>query len=332
VKNLKITIMKTKLLLIISLVAFIIQDVNAQFALGDIVFTGYQSDGPAGNPSGEDDQFSFLVLKNVTAGEQIAFTENGWLAAGGFRSGESTAVLTFTNNYTAGTQISIARLPFEARDNSGAIAGTLSGAGLNLAASGDQILAYNPANTPDSNANQSGFIAAIQMNGDWDTDATSSNTSAKPSIFDTLANSSIAIAPEIDNALYNCSIVSGTQSSLRAAIHNPSNWNVDEAVPFDQPAPCTFTATLSTTNFTALDASIAIVPNPSKGIITIKNTGIALNKMVVSDINGRTIYIENLNATKSNKTLNLTNVLKSGMYFVTITSDNASMTKKLIVE
>ena len=68
--------MKTKLLYVTILMTISFQTSFAQFALGDIVFTGYQSDG-VGNPSGEDDQFSFLLLRNVVAGEQIAFTENG---------------------------------------------------------------------------------------------------------------------------------------------------------------------------------------------------------------------------------------------------------------
>ena len=270
--------MKTKLLYIIILGTLSFQTSFAQFTLGDIVFTGYQSSAN-GNPSGEDDQFSFLLLRDVAAGEQIAFTENGWLAVGGFRTGESTVTLTFTNNYTAGVQISIAATPFEVRDNSGSIAGTLTGSGLALSTVGDQIFAYNPANVPSNNANQSGFIAAIHMNGDWDADATSTATSAKPSIFDTLANSSIAITPEVNNAIYNCSLTSGTATALRASVHNPANWNVNDAVPFDQPAPCTFMPTLSVANFSVLDNTLSVYPNPTKGIITIKNTGISLIKI-----------------------------------------------------
>ncbi|PSG90087.1 T9SS type A sorting domain-containing protein [Aurantibacter aestuarii] len=322
--------MKTKLLYVTILMTISFQTSFAQFALGDIVFTGYQSDG-VGNPSGEDDQFSFLLLINVVAGEQIAFTENGWLAAGGFRTGESTVVLTFTSNYSAGVQISISRIPFEARDNSGNIAGSLTGSGLNLAVGGDQILAYNPANIPNSNANQSGFVAAIQMNGDWDADATSSSESAKPSIFDTLANSSIAIAPEVDNAIYNCSVTSGTAVTLRAAIHNPANWNVSDATPFDQPAPCSFMATLSTASFTVLDSNVALFPNPSQGTFTIKNSGNSLTKISVADANGRIVYTEKLNNVKTDKTLNLSNKLTTGLYFITISTEGSSIVKKMIV-
>lgn len=322
--------MKTKLLYIIILGTLSFQTSFAQFTLGDIVFTGYQSDS-TGNPTGEDDQFSFLLLRDVVAGEQIAFTENGWLAAGGFRPGESTATLTFATNYNAGVQISIARIPFEARDNSGNIAGNLTGSGLNLAVGGDQILAYDPANVPNSLANQSGFVAAIQMNGDWDADATSASESAKPSIFDTLANSAIAIAPEVDNGIYNCSLTSGTATALRASVHNPANWNVSDTTPFDQPAPCSFMPTLSVANFSVLDNTLSVYPNPTKGIITIKNTGISLTKISVADANGRIVYAEKLNNVKTDKTLNLSNVLTPGLYFITCSTEGSSIVKKMIV-
>ena len=226
--------MKKNLPLILILLAFnfiFITNTKAQFALGDIAFTTYNADG--------NDEFSFVLLRNVSVGEQIAFTENGWKGDGtGFRTGENTCILTFANNYNCGAQIYISATPFGARDESMSSAGSLTGSGLALATSGDQIFAYDPANVPSS-TDSSGFVAAIQMNGGWDADATSTNTSALPGVFTDGVNA-IAIIPEVDNAQYDCSTTSANPSpGLDTTINNMNNWNTDNTNPFSVPAPCT---------------------------------------------------------------------------------------------
>jgi Secretion system C-terminal sorting domain len=216
--------------LISTLISFTPKTSSAQFALGDIAFTGYNSEGT-------EDAFSFVLLRNVTAGEQISFTENGWLAIGGFRTGENTVTLQFSGNYNCGSQIYISAVPFGARDETGASAGVLTGTGLALTVSGDQILAYDPANMP-SPGDESGFVAGIHMNGAWDADATSTNTSAKPTVFTDGVNS-ISISPEVDNAQYNCTITTGDPTTVLApAIWNNTNWNTDDATAYTAPAPC----------------------------------------------------------------------------------------------
>lgn len=205
---------------------------NAQFTLGDIAFTTYNSDGTA-------KQFSFVLLRNVSPGDSISFTENGWKGDGsGFRTGESTLTLVFSNNYNCGSQIYISDSPFGARDESMSSAGSVTGSGLVLSTGGDQIFAYDPAKIPSS-IDSSGFIAAIQMNGAWDNDATSTNTSALPGVLTNGVNA-IAISPEVDNAQYDCSTISGNPSpGLDTAINNMNNWNVDNTNNFVAPAPCT---------------------------------------------------------------------------------------------
>lgn len=322
--------MNKKLLFIVLFLALFAQITYGQWALGDIAFTGYQGDN-LGNPTGEEDEFTFVLLRDVAIGEQISFTENGWLAAGGFRTGENTCTLEFTSAWSCGTQISISRLPFVAvQDSDGMSAGNLTGNGLSFATSGDQIFAYDPGNTPN-NVSESGFIAAIQMNGDWDADATSSTTSAMPAVFNTLANSAIAISPEVDNAVYNCTDLDDDNIAvLRAAIHNPANWNTNGSTPFAQPACGAFSCTtLSTDSFELGDNDFSIYPNPSNGTFTIRNRGIAIQNITVTDINGRTLESFEMNAVRGNTELTLN--LKTGIYFVTLTSTDASSTKKLII-
>jgi hypothetical protein len=55
--------------------------------VGDLALIGYSAD-TAGK------SFSFVLLQAVDAGTTISFTDDGWLAAGGFRTGEG--VYTYT--------------------------------------------------------------------------------------------------------------------------------------------------------------------------------------------------------------------------------------------
>ena len=81
-----------------------------------------------------------------------------------------------------------------------------------------------------------------------------------------------------------------------------------------------------------LDGSITIYPNPAKQQFFIKNTSFAnLERVAVYDVSGRLVSDVDVSYTSRTKTINLINVSK-GMYFVNIHSENAFITKKLIVE
>lgn len=207
---------------------------------GDIAFTGYNSDNP--------DDFSFVLLKDVQAGTTITFTDRGWQAAGGFRPGESTIILTFAADRVTGEQF---RVPFTTGiflDFSGMSAGTSTGPNLNLTSSGDQLFAFQgPEPLDNSPGEQAKFIAALQMNGGWDGDATSDNTSALPPGLSDGVNA-LAIVPKVDNARYNCSITGPDAAALRAAIHNQANWQGNNNARFALPAPCDMTCGLGTDN------------------------------------------------------------------------------------
>ena len=83
---------------------------------GDVAFTGYNSGGT--------DELLFVVLTDVSAGTALSFTERGWLAAGGFRSGEATFTLVFGSDYPCGTEFRAVMSPLAVTDPSGAFAGT----------------------------------------------------------------------------------------------------------------------------------------------------------------------------------------------------------------
>ncbi|MBO6605641.1 T9SS type A sorting domain-containing protein [Psychroserpens sp.] len=85
-------------------------------------------------------------------------------------------------------------------------------------------------------------------------------------------------------------------------------------------------------NEVQLANSISVSPNPSNGNITVKNTGNALESIVVTDINGRQVSRLNLNGTSEDVSIDLSNKLSSGLYFMTISTDRESTIKKVIIK
>src|SRR5262245_43678771 len=157
--------------------------------VGDIAVVQYNS--------GTTDTFTFVFLRAVDAGTTVNFTDNGWLAAGGFRAGEGTVTYTAPSAITAGTTV------------------TLSG--LNLDDAGDQIIAYqgDPA-TPT-------ILHVVDLADGNNTvagDATNDNTTALPPGFTLDVN---AVAVGFDNAVY-AGPNSGPPEELFPLINDPANW------------------------------------------------------------------------------------------------------------
>ncbi|MEL0643996.1 T9SS type A sorting domain-containing protein [Olleya sp. Ti.3.14] len=89
--------------------------------------------------------------------------------------------------------------------------------------------------------------------------------------------------------------------------------------------------TLSTDVFD-LSSVLSIYPNPSNGLMTIKNNGVNLKAVNVTDINGRLIKTINLNNSSINTILDLSTDLASGLYFITVVSEKGNLVKKIIIE
>ena len=176
---------------------------------GDIAIIAYQSD--------DTDQFAFVLLKDVGSGTEINFTDRGWQSDQAFRLGNE-GVLTWTadQDYPFGWVVSIIG-GTSPTASTGSIAKT--GGSLQLAGGGDQLFAYQ--GLVDSPT----LLYAMQMNSNWDTEASDANKSTQPT---NLSNFAVC-APERDNAVYNKTIISGTQSELLAAINDCStNWTTSD--------------------------------------------------------------------------------------------------------
>ncbi|MBO9559561.1 MAG: tandem-95 repeat protein [Caulobacter sp.] len=171
-------------------------------SVGDLALIGYSAD--TGGKS-----FSFVLLQAIDAGTVINFTDNGWLAAGGFRSGEG--VFTYTapaGGAAAGTVITVTGLT----------------GSFNPSTSGDQIIAYQGAAT---SATPLFALDFADNNTTYAGDATNSNTSAIPT---GLAAGSTALAFGLDNGAY-VGTTTGTKAQILSAIANSANWSLDDANP-----------------------------------------------------------------------------------------------------
>lgn len=179
-------------------------------AAGDIMIAGFNFDNP--------DEFAFVPLVDLEPGTEIHFTDNGWTAAGTFRSGEGVLTWMATGAVAAGDPIVIS--------NDGgwtATVGTLSTTGSTaLSTDGDQILAYQgDATTPS-------FLYAVNSEENaWQPDATSTSTSALPA---GLVEGTTAVAlTEVDNAVYT-GPTNFDPATVRLLVGTPENWTGSDAV------------------------------------------------------------------------------------------------------
>ncbi|MEM7673697.1 MAG: hypothetical protein AAF212_10180 [Verrucomicrobiota bacterium] len=183
---------------------------NAQtsFNAGDLAIIGVNSDNP--------DTLAFVVFTDVEANTTVNFTDNGWENSGSFRGGEGVFTYEFQSAASAGTIFS------------------MNTTGMALAASGDQILAYQgDFDTPS-------FIYGLHTYGNvWDSDATNTNESALPTgLIDGTTAVAIGSGPagsEVDNGVFDTSVlISGTVEEWLTAIGDSSNWTTSNT-PLDMP-------------------------------------------------------------------------------------------------
>lgn len=120
-------------------------------------------------------------------------------------------------------------------------------------------------------------------------------------------------------------IVSGTSMRIRIRI----NSGIQEEMVIDD---ITVNAsTVLSVDELVLDRAISIFPNPSNGLINVKNSGIELLDAIVTNINGRTITTFDLDSSREDFQLDISSLVSSGIYFLKLTSQNSSIIKKLII-
>jgi hypothetical protein len=81
------------------------------------------------------------------------------------------------------------------------------------------------------------------------------------------------------------------------------------------------------TNETALNASVSIYPNPSRGQFNVSLTAIPNAQLALYNIAGQLIFKKTLILDTNKLDLNLSN----GVYLVVIKNDNQQLTRKLVI-
>ncbi|MBO5844642.1 MAG: T9SS type A sorting domain-containing protein, partial [Bacteroidales bacterium] len=93
----------------------------------------------------------------------------------------------------------------------------------------------------------------------------------------------------------------------------------------------TFTL-LGLTDALANQIAVSLYPNPASDNATLEINGLNQEaKIVVSDLQGRILSQDNINAGTTRYTINVSD-MTSGVYYIRIITDNVVSTQKLIVE
>lgn len=233
---------------------------NAQCVLtkGDIVFTGYdliddQVDG-TNQANGRDDRFSFVILRDISIGTEIFFTDLGWTKWGNFQTtnrAKTDGVISWRANvaYPAGTEVTI-NTKFLLSADKGIVTGVLENYEtavdypsfpseyMSLAEiSGDQIFAFtgNYLSSPT-------LIAAMSINTNWSDNLedyeSTSGKSMLPSVLSSGAqNLSISRVDPTDSEMRTAytarfkssGIVNGSAAAIVSTLNTVSNWELSNS-------------------------------------------------------------------------------------------------------
>jgi predicted extracellular nuclease/methionine-rich copper-binding protein CopC len=195
-------------------------------AAGDIAFVGFNSDTGTNGKS-----FAFVALAALAAGEVIHFTDNGWLATNALRTGEGFLSWTApAGGIAAGTVVTIST--GEVTAISASIGAVTEPADVNFSTAGDQIIAFQGAVTNSTTFTVGTLLAALNDEGSavWQSDATSTNTSALPT---GLTNGTNAVAlTELDNYIYSGPTTPADKATWLTRINTAANWTGSDTTPF----------------------------------------------------------------------------------------------------
>jgi len=209
----------------------------------DVAITSFNADG--------NDEFSFVLLKNITAGTVIYFTENGWdddANGGGVAPtwgniNEGTLTWTSTSAMSSGTEIQVItpKLNATLKVNVGSIikSGTWA-----LGPAGDAIIIYQGTSKPVDGTEVTNFIWVFNTGSSgFVSDATSTSKTGIPTGL-SLGIDAI-YAGSADNFQYNCSTL-GPTSSLSTALATPANFTGSTTITYKASGCSYYDATINT--------------------------------------------------------------------------------------
>ncbi len=196
----------------------------AAIVAGDLQMLGFISNS---------DSFAFVNWVDVEAGATIFFTDSGFFDDGTLRDAEDNLSWTAASNLAAGTVVVITSL--QGQGISFADTGATTGQ-IEFNQSGDQIFAGTTAFSNFSNLTKPGatyngqLLAGLDFSGNnttWDSDATSTLTSALPIMLsDDLLN--IAVRGTTARRQYAGPRIGFTADEFKALVDNPANWTASD--------------------------------------------------------------------------------------------------------
>lgn len=198
--------MKTSILLFFM---YILMPIYAVASLnpGDVVIIEYNSANP--------DQFSFLLLADVSENEVIYFTDCGWSKDGLFRRSEGLIKYVVPpGGLSTGTVITYTA---DQKNDNGFTTTGIDGF-FGLAQGGDQLLVFQ------GNFDSPVFLFGLNnLEGTWQDDATTTNSSGLPPGLE-IGKTAVSLNGGA-NASFDCSKIVKDKNLMLENISNPLNWN-----------------------------------------------------------------------------------------------------------
>lgn len=313
---------------------------NAQttLAAGDIAFVMVNATDNSLNSASNDDNVSFVLLKNISSGTQISFTDFGWRSdSPAFQSanpcGANTGALTDgVVTWTANTALPYGTIiHMNVKSTLSVNKGTLTGTAatynsssyyVNITISGESVIAFQGTLASPT------LISAIRLNSSWSPTLTNClqdpTACVQPSALSASGNSFLWGQVGGNGVLKSSVVLTGNKTTDLANIYNTSNWNFNPTVAYK-----IADSFLSTTgNSTA--KKLNIYPIPAKNTITVdldKTISDLDSEYSIFDSNGKILLTGKI--TKSSQKISVEKLPK-GVYFLQIKNNTENISKKFI--
>ena len=351
-----------KILLVFSIFFLGNQFVNAQLVAGDVAFIGFHQDN--------QDGFTFITLTNISAGEVIYFTDHSWSSTDNdWHANTGDAHYSWTvpaGGTPIGTIVNVVETAVaDVLTVSSGVIAKEGGGSFSIIQSGDVLIAYQSTAGAQPTVANATFLAAIYTDDNFAHNtgcdglqgwfnstgscasspsypANGSNASGIPNgLTDGVNAMHLYPSPFLESGSQNDNgryfgTLDGDSATILAAINDRTNWEMFDAAGLDITA--TYYNSNTTVNVTLgleeniLDKETSIYPNPNKGSFALNYSGQEkLVQLEVIDMLGKKVQMISLESFTNSQEVNLTN-LAQGMYFITIQSASAKVTKRMIIE
>ena len=287
-----------KALLFLSLITLVSSSVNAtDLNAGDLALTTISADGA--------DAFSFVLLVDISGTTEVHFTDKGWdtvTNAFGTTTSEGRITWLMTGSLSAGTTVNITSSTTTPSSTQGSVSRSGS---FNISGGGDQILVYRGTEASPT------FIWCFshRINGFAGNSVGSSslNTHLPPGL--TRKVNAVETIVHADNWEFNCSVSSGSLSTLQMALADAANFTSQSTTEITGGPSGSCSSGFTVSSVTPVSASITAQTNVLCG-------GEATGALTVAASDGTTPYTYDWSNGGSSASISS---LLVGTYTVTVT-------------